>query len=297
VTLPQARKRPRRSLKPIVLFCTCAVLLTSIPGAGAAPPPSPDPAATAALAASYNRWVAGLRTVRAGGRAHVGADGEATRAFDFSMVLARPEAVRLQGRWGSLATLFDLSGDGRSWTLYLPRERTVVRETEGSEAGAGLLIPPAELLAVLLPVGIPPRDLERRGAASTDGDLVRLVVPPGRGGAGSAFHRVLWLHPDDGTPARLEVRRRTQLEPPLLTAIYHAYEGKGEKAFPVDVEVRLEAGGQWARFVFETARINTEVKPEVFTLRVPEGTTELDPEDLTPDFLPEADDATEPERP
>lgn len=257
--------------------------------AGAAPS-NPDPTQVASLVAAYNRWVAGLRTVRAGGRAHVGAEGEPTRAFDFSMVLARPGSLRLQGRWGSLATLFDLSGDDGTWTLYLPRQRTVVRETEGEATAAGLLVPPAELLSVLLPKGIPPRELEKRGAASEEGDLVRLVVPPGRGGAGSPFHRVLWLHPKDGTPARLEVRRKTQLEAPLLTAIYHAYEGKGDKAFPVDVEVRLPEGDQWARFSIETARINTEVKPKVFEMHVPEGTKELAPEDLTPDFLPEADD-------
>ncbi len=174
------------------------------------------------------------------------------------MVLSRPSNARIQGRWGSLATLFDLSGGGDGWTLYLPRDRAVVRAPEG-EASAGLLLPPTEIYTVLLPAGIPPRDLEERGAVSIEGDSLRVVVPPGRGGAGSPFHRVLWLDRRDGKPFRLEIRRESQLEAPLLVAEYEKYEGKGAEAFPVHVTVRLREDGQWARFVFQTVRINTEI--------------------------------------
>jgi hypothetical protein len=258
---------------------TQAVAATSVP-----------PAELRSLADKYNRWAAGLRTVKGGGRARVGAEGEKSRVFDFSLVLARPSHARIQGRWGSLATLFDLSGDASGWTLYLPRDRAVVRTTTG-EASAGLLLPPAEIISVLLPAGIPPADLLRRGAASREGDgEVRLVVPPGRGGAGSPFHRVLVVDAADGKPRRLEVRRTSQLETPILVADYEEYEGKGADAFPVKVRVDLPESGQWTRFNFHLIRINTGADLKLFDLRVPPGTRVLSPEELTPEFLPEAED-------
>lgn len=245
---------------------------------------------------AYNRWAAGLRTLRAGGKARVGAEGVKTRAFNFSMVLARPAEARLQGRWGSLATLFDLTGNDAGWTLYLPQDRAVVR-THDKTASAGLLLPPVEIISVLLPVGIPPRDLERHGAVSLDGGQVRLVVPPGRGGAGSTHHRVLWVDRETGVPSRLEIRESTQLEEPILIATYLEFEGKGNKAFPVEVHMDLSTDGQWAQFSFETIRINTEVKPSVFVASIPEGTRELDPEDLQPDFLPVEENPGQESRP
>lgn len=240
------------------------------------------------LVEAFNRWAAGLRTVKAGGKAWVGAEGEKTRAFRFSIVLARPGSARLQGRLGSLATLFDLAGDGSGWVLYLPQDRMVVR-SDGDPSPGGLLLPPKEIISVLLPEGIPPRDLETRGTADREGDLVRLVIPPGQGGAGSAYHRVIRLA-GDGTPRVLEIRRETQLEVPILVARYQAFEGKGRDAFPVDVRVDLPEFAQWARFSFETVRVNAETSPDLFHVNVPEGTREVLPGDLTPDFLPEAED-------
>ena len=240
------------------------------------------------LVQGFNRWAAGLRTVRAGGKARVGGEHEKTRAFQFSLVMARPGTARIQGRWGSLATLFDLSGDTEGWTLYLPQERVVVRAKE-SGTHASLLLPPSEILAVLLPAGIPPRDLETRGAATREDDRIRMVVPPGKGDAGSPFHRVIWLDKDEKL-RRLEVRKKSQLEVPILVAEYLTYEGKGAKAFPVEVQVDMVAAGQWARFNFETVKINGAVSPGLFKVNVPVGTREVDPEDLNPDFLPEAEE-------
>lgn len=242
----------------------------------------------ATLVEAYNRWAAGLRSLRASGKAHVGAEGEKTRAFDFSMVLSRPGNTRLQGRWGSLASLFDLSGDGSGWTLYLPREQSVVRADDGAPS-AGLLLPPVEIVAVLLPAGIPPTDLERSGAASLEGGLARLVLPPGTGRAGSRSHRVMFLDPKQGIPRRLEIRQSSQLETPILVAEYEQYEGRGAEAFPVKVKVTLREGGQWASFNFATIRINDEVPDHMFRIKIPTGTRELAPDQLTPDFLPVED--------
>ncbi len=237
----------------------------------------------------YNRWAGGLRTVRGGGRARVGSDDERPRAFDFSIVVARPQRARLQGRWSSLASLFDLSGDGSGWTLYLPRDRSVVR-TEDTAASAGLLLPPVEIVSVLLPAGIPPVDLVREGAWSREQGLARVVVPPGRGGAGSSFHRVLWIDPEEGIPRRIEIRRSSQLEDPLLVAEYVRYEGDGAKAFPIEIRISMATAGQWASFTFNTVRINDDVDDALFAIRVPPGTREIAPGELNPDFLPLEED-------
>lgn len=278
-------------------FLSVSVLVGGSIAVPAASPGAPPPTRGTELSAqertrlvtAYNRWAAGLRTLRAGGKARVGAVGEKTRVFDFSMALARPGSARVQGRWGSLATLFDLSGDLSGWTLYLPRDQAVVFARDESSS-AGLLLPPLEIISVLLPAGIPPRDLETQGAADVEGDQVRLVVPPGRGGAGSTAHRVIWVDREKGTPTRLEIRRNSQLEQPILVANYEEYEGKGAEAFAVEVMVEMPESEQWARFVFETVRINTDVASSAFDINIPEGTRRLDPEDLTPDFLPVAED-------
>jgi len=283
-------KETRGFLPVVVLLCGSLSAPTAF---SAAPAQTPSAELSAEerghLVEAYNRWAAGLRTLRAGGKARVGAVGEKTRVFDFSMVLSRPGSARVQGRWGSLATLFDLSGDLAGWTLYLPQDRAVVFAHD-EPASAGLLLPPLEIISVLLPAGIPPRDLEVLGAVNVEGDQVRLVVPPGRGGAGSTVHRVIWVDREKGTPTRLEVRRDSQLESPILVANYEAYEGKGPEAFAVEIMVEMLESEQWARFVFETVRINSDVAANVFDIKIPKGTRKLDPEDLTPDFLPVADE-------
>jgi hypothetical protein len=241
------------------------------------------------LIESFNRWAAGIHALSAGGKAHVGAEGEKTRVFQFSLLVARPGNARVQGRWGGLATLFDLSGDANGWTLYLPQERVVVRSRPDASS-AGLLIPPRELLAVLLPSGIPPRDLDRDGAASLESGLARLVVPPGTGGAGSTLHRVLWLDPKTGTPRRMEIRRASQLETPVLIAEYGRYEEGGRFAIPGRIKVEIPETSQWAEFTLETTRVNGDAPPKSFSINVPSGTRERSPSELTPDFLPEAED-------
>ena len=248
-----------------------------------------DPAQKSRLIESFNRWAAGIHALSAGGKAHVGAEGEKTRVFNFSMLVARPGNARVQGRWGGLATLFDLSGDTKGWTLYLPQERTVVR-SRPEDSSAGLLIPPRELLAVLLPSGIPPRDLDKDGASSLENGLARFVVPPGTGGAGSTLHRVLWLDTKTGTPRRMEIRRESQLETPVLIAEYSHFEEGGRFEIPGQIKVQIPETSQWAEFTLETTRVNGDVAPKAFSINVPSGTKDVSPSDLTPDFLPEAED-------
>ena len=241
------------------------------------------------LVDSFNRWAAAIHSLSAGGKARVGAEGEKTRVFNFSLLLSRPGNARVQGRWGGLATLFDLSGDTKGWTLYLPQDRVVVRSRQDAQS-AGLLVPPRELLAVLLPTGIPPKDMEREGTASLESGLARLVVPPGKGGAGSGLHRVLWLDSESGTPRRMEIRRASQLEAPVLIAHYARYEEGGRFSIPGEISVEFPETSQWARFDLETTRVNGTVESKSFSINIPNGTREVPADELTPDFLPEAED-------
>ena len=274
----------------LIALCLFGVALPALAEDPAPPSASGlDPAQRSQLIESFNRWAAGIHAISAGGKAHVGAEGEKTRVFNFSMLVARPGNARVQGRWGGLATLFDLSGDAKGWTLYLPQQRTVVR-SRPDDSSAGLLIPPRELLAVLLPSGIPPRDLDRDGATSLENGLARLVVPPGTGGAGSTLHRVLWLDLKTGTPRRMEIRRETQLETPVLIAQYAHYEEGGRFEIPGQIKVEVPETSQWAEFTLETTRVNGDVAPKAFNINVPSGTKDVAPSDLTPDFLPEAED-------
>ena len=86
------------------------------------------------------------------------------------------------------------------------------------------------------------------------------------------------------------MRESSQLERPILTAVYEKYEGGGAEAFPVRFRVEVAEGGQWAQFTFETVRINTGVEEAQFELRLAPGTREVSPEDLSADFLPVEED-------
>ena len=273
------------------------IVLTSVLGIVPAQGEDEAPPSAASLDAqtrtrvvdSYNRWAAAIHSLSAGGKARVGAPEEKTRVFQFSLLLSRPGNARVQGRWGGLATLFDLSGDTQGWTLYLPQDRVVVRSRPDAQS-AGLLVPPRELLAVLLPTGIPPKDMDQEGAASLESGLARLVVPPGKGGAGSALHRVLWLDSESGTPRRMEIRRASQLEAPVLIATYEHYEEGGRYSIPGEIRVEFPETSQWARFDLETTRVNATVEAKSFSINIPSGTREVPADELTPDFLPEAED-------
>ena len=99
---------------------TAAAVKDELAAASRSDPAAPESAEVTRLVEAHNRWAAALRTLRAGGRARVGAEGQRPRAFDFSMVLSRPSNARIQGRWGSLATLFDLSGGSFLLVIGLP---------------------------------------------------------------------------------------------------------------------------------------------------------------------------------
>jgi hypothetical protein len=270
-------------MRLLVSLLLALLLLPASPRAG-----EPTREETTALIARHNRWAAGLRTVLGGGDARVGAEGEKERGFRFSLALAAPDRIRLQGRVGNLATVFDLSASPDGVVFYLPREREVVRSGDPG-ASLGMLLPPLDLLRAVLPVGIPPADVFAGGDAGFDGDAMRLVVPPGSGGAGSPFHRVLWLERETGRPLRVEIRGESQLEPSLLVAEFADYEDADGGVFPRSVRVDLDAGTQWLVLTFSSVTLGDDLDARRFRVFVPEGTREVDPAEVDPAFLPESE--------
>jgi hypothetical protein len=256
----------------------------SLGGAGSSPPEALSPDRLARVVDRYNAWAASISTLTGGGEAVLGAPGEKDRTFRFSLVLSRPGHVRLQGRWGNLTTLFDLAATPEGWTLLLPRERKVVRSPDG-DAGAGLLLSPRDIFACAMPEPVSLEDLRGRGAHAAGGDAVRLVVPPAPGSA--ELHRVLSVDPSSGIIQRLEVRRESLLEEPLLVAVYTDFEDAGPAAFPRSITVTTPERG-WARFTFDSAALNESVDPRRFRILVPRGATTVRAEDVDPGFLPEA---------
>jgi hypothetical protein len=268
------------------MTCTRILLALLFLGATSVLAEEPSPEEVGALLGLHNRWAAGLRTVRGGGDARVGAEGEKERGFRFALALAAPDRLRFQGRLGNLASIFDLSTSPEGVVFYLPREREVVRSGD-PEASLGLLLPPLDLLRAVLPVGIPPADVFSDGDVTRVDGWVRLVVPPGKGGAGSPFHRVLFLDPETGRPGRVEIRGESQLEPSLLVTVYGDYSP--EDPFPGSIRVDLDHGAQWLELAFESVTLGEEIDPRRFRILVPEGTREILPDDVDPGFLPESD--------
>src|SRR5262245_14196545 len=87
------------------LVLLCIATLNGVAMAEDPPPPSAaalDASQKTHLVESFNRWAAGIHALSSGGKAHVGAEGEKTRVFNFSMLVARPGNARVQGRWGGL---------------------------------------------------------------------------------------------------------------------------------------------------------------------------------------------------
>jgi len=240
------------------------------------------PAGTDAAVAAYNAWARAARSLRSGGKAVVGAPDEHERTFRFALVLAAPDQVRLQGRWGNLTTLFDLAAQGDTWTLHLPRERKVVHSDNAWDR-AGLLLPPREITAALLPRPLDPARLRDSGAVAREGNRVRVVMPPR--GPGDV-HRVLWLDAATGLPDRVEVRRATQLEEPVMTVRYRDYRRFGDALFPAHVDVRSTGG--WAVLDFESVKLGESLDPRRFTILLPPGTREVPLSEVDPGFLPEA---------
>jgi len=275
-------------IRLIVLIAMATPIAAPTVVAGAPSPaavaeaPASDAEALRAIAA-YNRWAGGLSTLRAGGKATLGGKGLKERAFRLALVLARPERLRLQGRWGNLTTLFDLAADAGGWTLFLPREHRVVRSSQ-DDATAGMILPPANIAAAVFPSPVSLERLRRDGAFARDARGLRVVIPPGDA---ESIHRVLWLDPATGGVRRLEVRRESQLEAPLLRVDYEDYRGEGATRFPR--RVMLRSGEAWGRFEFSSIKLNETLDARRFRIHVPRGTEAMALDDLTPDFLPEAE--------
>ena len=196
------------------------------------------------------------------------------------MALERPAKIRLQGRIGATAAVFDLGAVENDWTLYLPQQREVVREQKG--VAAGPLGSPQDMILALLPDQVDKNQLWTEGAWSREGGVWRLVVPPG---AGSPYHRVIVISHATGLPSEVILREKTQLEAPLLTVKLGGYKKHQGIWFPELVHISSEF--LWGSLEFSSVKLNEELDPRRFTVRVPPGVTEVSAELLDSGFLPE----------
>ena len=183
----------------------------------------------------------------------------------------------MQGRFGAAAQIFDLSHDGQEWTLYLPQARQVVRGDASTPAIE--LINPTDYIDALMPGLIPLGDGNPETVVEEYRGGVRISVPPGSG----TFHRVLELDSRTGVLTRLEIRRESRLEEPLLTATYSQYEG----GFPR--RIRVERQGAWATMEVRSYKACEVLDPRRFRIRIPHGTEEIPVEYLGYEFLPQVE--------
>jgi hypothetical protein len=260
----------------LVAALACLLLPASLLGG-----PAPDPLASSTLA-KYNLWAHSLETIRGGGKAKLAFVEDKTRSFRFALALERPLRLRLQGRLGPTAAVFDLGTTGELWTLYLPQQREVVRGTR--ESTAGPLGTPQDMALALLPEPIHIEGLRVDGAVSREGSFLRVVAPPG---LGSPYHRVLLINSSTGLPSKIVLRKQTQLEDPILTVQLSDYKEHDGVWFPS--HVHMEASELWGTLEFTSVRLNEQLDPRRFNVRVPAGVTEIDAHSLDSGFLPVED--------
>lgn len=227
----------------------------------------------------YNDWVEGIQCFTGGGKARVGAEGQKDRAFRFSLAVQRPGQFRMQGRFGAMAQIFDLSHNSEQWTLYLPQARQVVT---GATSESSLdFLNPTDYLQALMPAPIP---VGRTGTVTHQGTSIQVSCPPDS--STSPFHRVVDIDVATGFPKRMEIRESTRLEQPLIVVTYSDFDKK--HSFPK--VIRVEREGAWAKMEFNNWKNRDALDPRRFRINVPHGTEELPPESLGFDFLPVAED-------
>ncbi len=287
-----ARMRPRR-LHSRFLFPTL-VLVLFLPGCSLFQGPRGGLDYAAAdldldsLAAVVNRRALSLRTVRGSGdlRIRVPESGK-FRKLDVSLVARRPDQLRMRGRVGALASVFDFLADRDTLMLYLPRERAVIVQDVSESRGLPLLASRELVLALLQE----PLDV---GAVRLRGSFRRI---------GDGYEVVHWSLDDHGS----RTTRRLVFDSEGLRLLHQSIEHEtvaGEKRraditysrhvwtgaqwFPGEVRMEPGEGGEGLELRFLGFESNPSVDPALFSMPLPPGTRRIDPDELTDDFLGEA---------
>lgn len=206
------------------------------------------------------------------------------RQLDMSLVAQRPDRVRIRGRVGILASIFDFSADTDSLRLYLPREGVMAAQANRPGSEALSLVASPELVAAILP---PPITRSLSGSwpdvEQVPGGWI-VSLPRGEGDLAQTVRRFY-----DGERLRLlSVTVRPSDSPeaePIVRIIYDHHAWTGQSWFPGSIAMELPAESRRVTLSFETFEPNPVLSPTLFQMSVPPGTRRLDPEDLQDDFL------------
>ncbi len=173
--------------------------------------------------------------------------------------LSRPGRVRVEGLAPFGQPLFILAATARGATLWLPRERRVLRNPSA-----------ADILAALAGVAVEPDELL---------DLVTGCVAAGQATGGRAYP-VGWYALDFDGAATAFLRRAGSTwrvvagQRRSWTVEYQAYDGR----WPVRLRLRTAHTDLFLRFT--QVETNVPLGPEAFTVEVPEGAEPMTLEEL-----------------
>ncbi|TPW14205.1 MAG: hypothetical protein FD129_1123, partial [bacterium] len=207
-----------------------------------------------------------------------------------SLVAQRPDRVRIRGRVGILASIFDFVADSDSLRLYLPREEALVTQANLPGGRVMSMVASPELVAALLPGPV------ARPAAGSLPGVERVkggwLVTSARGEGDST--QIVRRFYDEERLRLTSVTVLSSREPdagPIVRIDYDHHGWTGQSWFPGSIRMELPAESRRLTLTFKTFEPNPMLVPEVFLLTVPSGTRRLDPEDLDDDFLRSAPSA------
>jgi len=237
------------------------------------------------LIAIVNRQALATGSVKGSGNLRVATpDYPNGRQLDMSLVAQRPDRVRIRGRVGILASIFDFSADTDSLRLYLPREGVVATQANRPGSESLSLVASPELVAAILPSPI---------TRSSSGSWPDVEPVPGGWivsllrGEGDSAQTVRRFY--DGERLRLlSVTVRPADSPeadPIVRINYDHHAWTGQSWFPGTISMELPTESRRVTLTFETFEPNPVLSPKLFQMSVPPGTRRLDPEDLQDDFL------------
>jgi hypothetical protein len=210
------------------------------------------------------------------------------RKVDVSLIARRPESVRVRGRVGLLASVFDFVADADSLRLYLPRESALVAVSNEPGGRALSIVASRELVEALLPAVVTdhPDDPPPIVTRTEDGYE---VLRHSTDAAGRRWTRRLLYEAERLRLVRAEIRRAEAPAGTIDALVrYDAHRWTGHAWFPGRITLELPEEEQGLDLSFDTFEPNPTIAPELFLLTVPRGTRRVDPDELTGDFLTEA---------
>jgi hypothetical protein len=241
------------------------------------------------LLALLNRQAVSLGAVRGSGDLRVWTPTFPNgRSVDVSLIARRPESVRVRGRVGILASIFDFVADADSLRLYLPRESALVAVPNEPGGRALSIVASRELVEALLPA-LPVPDSDGTEPVVTRTEEGYEVLRWSTDADGRRWTRRLLYEPERLRLVSAEIRRADDpTGPPEAVVRYAAHRWTGHAWFPGRLSLELPREKQGLELRFDSFEPNPPIDPALFALTVPRGTRRVTPDELTDDFLLDA---------